>query len=214
MIIAVSGVDCAGKSTQIDLLLAHLQENGRRPKQFWYRPGYSAELDALRSMIRKLRPGAIPSPGKSDEREKAFANPALQKRWAMAAIWDAMLQYAIKLRGWNLIGKTVVCDRYLSDATLDLRLRFPNLAVDGWSSLRWLKSAAPKPDLSILLMLPREEFLKRLELKNEPFPDSPEMRDKRFSAYQELAASGDFVVIDGDRPIVEVQQSIVDALDS
>ena len=70
MIIAISGVDCAGKSTQIELLEAHLRKQGKDPQRMWHRPGYSPELDLLRSMIRKIRPGSIPAPGESKEREQ------------------------------------------------------------------------------------------------------------------------------------------------
>ncbi|HIA03332.1 MAG TPA: hypothetical protein EYN66_15730 [Myxococcales bacterium] len=213
MIISISGVDCAGKSTQIELLEAHLRLDGKRPHRMWYRPGYSPELDLLRSLIRKMRPSAIPNPGDSDEREQAFANPTLQKRWATAAIWDTVLQYALKLRAFNLMGKTVICDRYLPDALLDLDLRFPALGVRQWKSASSLESLCPRADKAFLLMLPRNVFLARLKEKNEPFPDSPEMRDRRFLAYQSMASTGNFVVIDGDRPIADVQQSIIDALD-
>ncbi|MGE0328477.1 MAG: hypothetical protein AB7S68_39550, partial [Polyangiaceae bacterium] len=92
-LVSFSGVDCAGKSTQIGLLKANL-ERGRVPHSvFWYRPGYSKELDALRRTIRRLRPGAIPAPKDNQARDAAFAKPGVTGAWVAVALADLLLQY-------------------------------------------------------------------------------------------------------------------------
>ena len=53
MIIAISGVDCAGKSTHIELLRQHFISQGKKCAVFWYRPGYSDEMQKLKSILRK-----------------------------------------------------------------------------------------------------------------------------------------------------------------
>lgn len=52
MIIAFSGVDCAGKSTQIRFLEEYFVSQGKTCKILWYRPGYSKELQQCKAWIR------------------------------------------------------------------------------------------------------------------------------------------------------------------
>lgn len=52
MIIAFSGVDCAGKSTQIRCLEEYFVSQGKTCKILWYRPGYSKELQQCKAWIR------------------------------------------------------------------------------------------------------------------------------------------------------------------
>ena len=119
MLITLSGIDGAGKTTQLTDLVDALRADGRHVHTLWMRPGYSPELDALRRIIRKIRPGTLPTPGASDRRAEVFSRPAVQRAWAAVALNDLLLQYAIKLRAWLAGGATVVCDRYLPDARID-----------------------------------------------------------------------------------------------
>jgi thymidylate kinase len=198
MIIAVSGVDCAGKSTQIALLAQHLRAHGARPDVRWHRPGYSKGLDLARAAVRRLRPGAIPAPGPSAARERAFGSPRVQRTWAAMALVDTLIHYALDVRARSLAGHAVICDRYVDDGLLDLRLRFPDLHTDRWLATRALLRATPRPDLAVLLMLDRRHVQARIDRKAEPFPDPPETRERRHAAYDALAASGRFVVIDAE----------------
>ena len=52
MIIAFSGVDCAGKSTHIRCLEEYFVSQGKTCKILWYRPGYSKELQLCKAWIR------------------------------------------------------------------------------------------------------------------------------------------------------------------
>jgi thymidylate kinase len=204
MILAVSGVDCAGKSTQIAMLEAHLRAHGARPDVRWHRPGYSRGLDLARAAVRRLRPGAMPAPGPSAARERAFSNPRLQRAWAAMALVDTLTHYAVEVRALSLAGRAVICDRYVDDGLLDLRLRFPDLHTDRWLTTRALLRATPRPDLSILLMLDRARVQERIAAKAEPFPDPPATRERRHAAYDALAASGRFTVVDADGTPEEV----------
>lgn len=198
MIIAVSGVDCAGKSTQIAMLEAHLRAHGAHPDVRWHRPGYSRGLDLARSALRRLRPGAIPAPGPSAARERAFSSPRLQRAWTAMALTDTLIHYALEVRALSLSGRVVICDRYVDDGLLDLRLRFPDLHTERWLATRALLRATPRPHLSILMMLDRARVHERIAAKAEPFPDPPEIRERRHAAYDALAASGRFTVVDAD----------------
>ncbi len=201
-VIAVSGVDGAGKSTQIERLTLRLRAAGHTPLVFWFRPGYSDEMNALRAAARRLRPGALPRQGAA--REATFARPGVRKTWVAAALGDTLLQYAAKVRALSLAGRVVVCDRYLADGALDLALRFPELEAPlrpAWAAVRAL---APRPAVSLFLALPLDEAARRLANKDEPFPDPPALRAARHARYTELAAGGVFDVLIDAAPAPEV----------
>lgn len=206
-LIAFSGIDCSGKSTQITLLRRALESTGERPTVLWFRPGYSPLLDNLRRVVRWLRPAALPTTKDPEARARVFGSARVQRIWAAAALVDAVLQYAVGAR-WSLLwGRTVICDRYVEDAVLDLRLRFPELGVERWSMTRLLGALAPKPFVRLLLAIPHQEMLRRMVIKNEPFPDPPDVRDQRYLEYLRFVDRG-YAVVDGARPVDEVHRDV------
>lgn len=212
MIIALSGVDSAGKSTQINKLAQYLEPTGRR-SVLWYRPGYSAELDALRRAIRKSAPAALPRPGESGKRDAYFRRRWVRLAWLALAIVDMAFQYGIKLRLKMAFGRCVICDRYLEDGLIDLALRFPGKVHTDRVLAKTLRVFCPKPDHAFLLMLPDDMQKARMAAKQEPFPDPESVRLARRHAYEALAASGTVKVIDASRPVGEVFAEIVRAME-
>ncbi len=208
MIIAVSGVDCSGKSTQIERLVSRLESMGRAPRVRWYRPGYSDELDALRALVRR-RSGVLPPPGAGAAREQAFSRPWVRRVWITVAVLDTIWTYGVKVRFASWLGRQVICDRYLWDAVLDLHLRFSGqVALDG-ALAGLLRALCPSPRVNILLLLSAEEALERQERKAEPFPDTRETFLKRHGIYDGWSSDGRFVVIDAERSIDEVHDQIM-----
>lgn len=208
-IISISGIDYAGKSTQIAILQDQLESLGMSPVVLWYRPGYSPMLNAIRLVVRKLRPSSLPTAAHAVQREAAFARPWVRTLWLGLAIADSFATFAIRVRWLSLKGHTVICDRYVDDAILDLDLRFPTLRVTEWRSIRLLRRAAPRPLVSILLVLQWDEMMRRLSRKTEPFPDTLHIRALRFRRYQEMATHVDAGALDATRPIEEVHQIIM-----
>lgn len=213
VLISLSGVDCAGKTTQLERLVDHLERTGRRPRSIWYRPGYSDELNALRAGVRKLRPGAMPhvkaDPGAHRE---AFASPRVRVTWLAIALMDSAMHYALKLRALLLAGHTVVCDRFIDDALMDLAFKFPELEPASRAALNAIRRISPTPDPAFLLTLPHETMLERMVQKAEPFPDPPTIRDRRFAWYNELALSGQYQVLDATRSRDDIHADIVAAV--
>ena len=207
-LVVVSGVDGAGKSTQIARLEARLRARGARPLVFWHRPGYSPELDALRRVVRRLRGGALPPPGPSAARERAFGRPSVRAAWLATALLDTFAQHALKVRTMLAAGRTVICDRGLADARLDLALRFPEavpLLERLWPAI---EASTPRPDVSLLLLVSPEEARRRSEAKREPFPDPPEVRLARDRAYRELAGREPWRVIDAEADVETVAERV------
>ncbi len=210
LIITISGIDCSGKSTQLDLLRERFTEKGMEARLFWFRPGYSAELDLLRAWVRRVRPGLLPrtTADEREARDAVFKKPAVRRGWAAMALGDIWLQYVVKLRAQDLLGRIVLCDRYLFDARLDLELRFPDLARTLERIFSTLERMAPRPDHAFLLMLPYEEMMRRMDAKKEPFPDPEDLRRARFDRYLVAGARRGITVIDANRDRESVADDI------
>jgi thymidylate kinase len=207
-----SGTDCSGKSTQIKLLHNHMESLGEKVRVFWYRPGYSREMDWLRSTFRKLSPGSLPIYSEGKKRDAVFSKPGISNAWLLMAFIDAFVQYAIKIRYWRLIGYNVICDRYIQDAVIDLRIRFPSHGKSINRGYNILAFFAPKPAVRFVLSIPETEAILRMEEKNEPFPDSPEVRNLRLLEYKKLVASEGYIVINGIDSVENIHNKIISKL--
>ena len=212
MLIALSGIDGAGKSTQIDLLIAHFQNKNEKVKFVWARGGYTPGFEFAKSLLRKSRPNSIPTPGKSTERKQAFSKSYIRKTWLIIAILDLWFLYAIKCRIRSLLGTHIIFDRYAEDTLLDFQLNFPQEKVGDWWLWKFMKATIPSPDQHLVLLIPVEESLRRSKLKNEPFPDSEEVLSYRIAEYKKMAKGKSFVLIDCMHPIQVVHQNILETL--
>lgn len=210
MLIAISGIDCAGKSTQIALLCRALSARGLRTSTFWLRPGYSTELDLLRRLVRRLRPDSLPHVhGDAPERERILQRPAVAASWVAMAALDMLAQWGMKLRARMVRDDVVICDRYLVDALIDLHLRFPQLGPWQRPLFEGLARLVPTPDVSLMLWLSPPEAALRALHKAEPFADAQELRQRRHAIYQRLALYSPMVVVDAAAPPHLVQQAIL-----
>ena len=213
MLIVFSGLDGAGKSTQIELLLDHMRQQGQQPVYLWVRGGYTPLFNGVKALLRRLSGGrAVPPSGHSQARTQALRQPWKRRLWLTLAILDLLLVYGWLVRWQQWRGRPVVCDRYVWDTLVDFRLNFPDEAVERWWLWRLFVRLTPAPDAAFLLLIPVAESVRRSQLKNEPFPDSPETLAARLAQYEALAEQGHWQVLDGRSPIPHLQQQIVTAV--
>lgn len=210
MIIAFSGLDGAGKSTQIKLLEEYLLSSGKAVKYIWARGGYTPGFNMLKGILRKAKVGGLPPAGISKERTKGFSTPWKRKVWLYLAIADMVLLYAIMVRVKSWLGTNVIADRWIDDTELDFELNFPEEKVASWWTWKLLRWLSPKPDTAFLLTIPIEVSMQRSLQKNEPFPDSRAVLENRLVRY--LRFEGEWIHIDGTLPINMIHRKIIDSI--
>ncbi|HBY56702.1 MAG TPA: hypothetical protein DEG96_02385 [Candidatus Atribacteria bacterium] len=196
-LIIFSGLDGAGKSTQIEFLMDYFCNRGRSPKFIWTRGGYTSLFNNLKNLLRILLGKRIPPPGRNEERERVMRSRWMQQLWLVISLLDLLRVYAVQIRFWLWSGKIVICDRYLADTLIDFKINFKNLNVERWFLYKLLLRASPRPDASFLMLIPVEEAIKRSGQKDEPFPDSPQVLTKRLCMYKELLNDGNWTILDG-----------------
>ena len=209
-----SGLDCAGKTTQINRLLDYLRRRGLKdPVYFWSRGGYTPLFEKAKRLMRRTSGRALMPSGDSVQRTQTFRKSWVRRLWLAASLLDLMLVYGVGIRWWRMQGRPVVCDRYLWDTLVDFRLNFPQEKVEEWRLWRLLVFLTPQAEASFLLLIPVEESMRRSKLKAEPFPDSPEALARRRDCYEAQVAEGRWQVLDGQRPVADVFAEIKERVD-
>lgn len=216
ILIVFSGLDGAGKSTQIQRLVERLRSQGQSPVIYWTRGGYTPLFSAVKAALRRLSRGrAVPQAGPSQQRSQALARPAVQRLWLALAMVDLLWIYGVQVRWQRWRGRVVLCDRYLGDSELDFRLNFPQQPFQRWLLWRLLAWATPQPDASFLLLIPVEESIRRSQMKHEPFPTPPDLLAQRLRGYETLAGRGLWqMVLDGRQPVDDLATGIALAVDA
>ena len=175
MIIVFSGVDCAGKSTQIELLKKEFLGQGIESQSLWSRGGYTPGFELLKKLLRIVIGKKVIPFGRSKKKHKTMSNLFIRYLWLVIAMLDLLFLYAIIIRIKSFLGKVVICDRYLGDTFI-----------------------------SFLFILSVEKSIYRSTLKYEPFPDSKEILQQRLDMYKSstLFDADNWIKINGVDSIV------------
>jgi thymidylate kinase len=214
-VFALSGVDCAGKSTQRDLLMDALRSWGYAPVTLWTRAGYTPGLKAIKQALRALtgaqqraRRGVSEEPSRYPRRPANLGNPLKRWLWLTAALLDLLWVYGVRVRLWRARGRVVVCDRYLLDCMVDFRVNFPADRVEDWLLFRLLRLCSVRPDAAFCLLVPAEKSLERGRGKSRFHWEPLEVLQQRWREYGALCDVLGAKILDGEKPAAEIAHSI------
>ncbi len=224
LLVALCGVDCAGKSTQRDRLMEALRDGGHAPVNLYTRAGYTPGLRAVKNALRRLRgrkprperEGVSGAPSLYPRRATNLPNPLARRLWLTVALLDLLLQHCLRVRWMRARGRTVVCNRHLLDTLVDFRVNFPAERVEKGVLCRLLLRFAARPDAAFCLLIPAELTLARAREKARFHWETLDVLEQRRNEYGTLARELGVEILDGARPIEEIaltiRRGVMDAL--
>ena len=209
--ISFSGIDCGGKSTQIEKVKLALKANGEKCRVIHSRGGYTPALEWLKTLIRSDKGGGAQD--QAEYREAVHGSPKKRKLLLWVSIFDLGLYYGVWFRLVELFGTRVLADRYFWDSMIDFRMKYPEFDFESWLVWKFAKAIYLKPERSVIYTIPAELSMYRSTLKNEPWPEPVEVRKDRIGRYMKEIELGRWQhVIDATGTIDEVYAETVKVL--
>lgn len=218
LIIAVSGMDGAGKSTVIHHLHATCKDLELKHEVQWFRAGNSDFMQGLNKSLRMVLGGLLKRATNDTQREhstgpspeRVISNTVVATLWYQAAMFELLLRTLFALSWARLRRRVVICDRYLGDSLVDLAIRCGRTGTFDVLESSVLARSFPQPDLSLVLLADAASAHSR---KEQEF--TLEQMQVREVLYKKLAARQSMVSINteiGKEATMELaQQALLSA---
>lgn len=209
--ISFSGIDCGGKSTQIDNVYAAIKKGKRRCKIIHSRGGYTPVLEFFKTLIRKDKAGNAVDHAKY--REEVHGSPKKRRLLLWLSILDLGLYYGVHFRFVELFGNTILADRYFWDSYIDFKMKYSEFDFEKWKVWKFANAIYLRPQASIIYTIPAELSMYRSTFKDEPWPEPIEVRRDRIDRYmKEIDQNRWKYVIDATGTIEAVFQKTMECI--
>ena len=197
LFISFEGIDGCGKSTQADLLRSYLESKGEQV-ELLREPGGTALSEQIREILLN------PNNDKMDPSTELILLSASRAQLTREIIIPALER-----------GNVVICDRY-ADSTLAYQGYGRGINLEWLEKLNAFATAGLKPDITLLVDLPVDEALNRMQSKSfdRIEMEGIEFLDKVRSGYLELTDrfSKRYFMIDGMETIEEMSKKIINKI--
>jgi dTMP kinase len=171
LLVTFSGPDGSGKTQHARTLLKSMGCCGLRTGYYWSRietsslirfgSGFVKTLTGNKREQKEKRPGGA-------GRQDWLRNPLRRFLWSYTVAIDMILSYLLHVRLPLLMGKIVVCDRYVFDAAAEIAGSLPpDDSINRWAT-KLMLSLAPKPDVAYLLDIPEDICAQRKDEDTDP----------------------------------------------
>ena len=198
LFISFEGIDGCGKSTQADLLRSYLESKGEKV-ELLREPGGTALSEQIREILLN------PNNDKMDPSTELILLSASRAQLTREIIIPALER-----------GNVVICDRY-ADSTLAYQGYGRGINLEWLEKLNAFATAGLKPDITLLVDLPVDEALNRMQSKSfdRIEMEGIEFLDKVRSGYLELTDrfSKRYFMIDGMETIEEMSKKIINKIE-
>lgn len=205
-LICFTGIDGTGKTTLAKLLVNSIKKQGVKCV---YTYGRSEDRIAMPFfMLGKF----LFLKGKDIKRYDEYSNakkeaigkhPVLSILYQNILFFDYFFQILIKIISPMMLGKIVVCDRYVYDTVINDIPRSDNSMDKIRLLLGKCFHIAPKPDIAFLIDVPEEIAYQR---KNDT-PSIGYLRERR-KIYLEIGKEYGMVILDGTKNLEELKIEI------
>lgn len=222
MKIALIGLDGSGKSANINLMKK--DSDFKDFKFLWVRwqPSITLWLKKLKHKNSEVSAGPRTYDGEGQKKQASlnkeyqskskvknilFKNTAIRRVWMTYAIKDYRNQFYKKTKGMLSDNSNVIFDRYYLDLFVDQGINFGYSPEKVYSEICKYRKHFPMMDKIIYISVSPEVCFSRKD-------DIPNMQylQKRFDIYNYMAEKDNWTIVDGEKPIEEVYQTIKTAI--
>lgn len=200
MIISFSGIDSAGKTTQINLLNSYCIEHGLTVKKVWSKARGTPGVMFLKRLVRRDK--KLDDRQKEAYRKAVYSNPLKEKMLYVASMLDLCWYWGIYYRILGFYYDFLICDRYLWDTYIEIKNDFIHIDIDNSFLWKVVQLVTPNPKHSFVFMVPAAISLQRDKTKDADGIETLERKNKKISMYISCIKNKCWSnIMDGTKPI-------------
>ncbi len=184
MVVSFSGIDGAGKTTQINNLVVYCNANKIKCLKKWSKARGTPGVEFIKSLVRRDK--KMNQTEKLKHREEVFQTGWKRKVLLIASLIDLCFYWGIYFRWLRRKYDVLILDRYVWDTYVEVTTEFGKTSLQ--HSLLWkiVTKVSLKPNCSLLLVIPPEESLRRDLLKGEITTDELDFKKEKVDLYMKL----------------------------
>lgn len=209
VLICFTGIDGAGKTTLSKALVEVLKKRGINCKYVYgrFQPFISKPLILIGKKLFLKESNVFNDYNTYLNKKRLIIK---KFKFLFLIYWciillDYCLQLIFKIRIPLILGKIIICDRYVYDTVINDFAIDMNYSIDKVKSLiKKLLHIAPKPTLTFLIDVPEEIAFHR----KDDIPSIELLKEIR-KIYLEVGKEERMIFLDGNKPKFEIQQDIV-----
>ncbi|SDJ26638.1 hypothetical protein [Proteiniclasticum ruminis] len=205
--ITFSGIDGAGKTTQILLFEKYCVDNGIKFKKMWARGRCTPGVVLIKNIVRKDK--NLNQKEKIEYRNNIHKSTSKRRLLLIASILDLYWFFGIYYRILDVLYPKFICDRYIWDTYIDFKVDYSEFNFENWLIWKLLLKLIIKPEESYVFVISAKESIRRGIQKKEAGMETIEQKTKKIQLYLELVHQGKWSkVIDGNQTIESIFNSI------